>query len=137
MRILITGSRDWVNKSVVFDALLNVVKQEAEVTVVHGGADGADAIAERWAQHFLWNVEPHPANWASCGSGCGPSHWRYRNGVPYCPRSGFIRNAHMVALGADVCLAFIRNESNGATMTAKLAERAGIPVHRYIQNDEM
>lgn len=115
MRILITGSRDWEDKGAVFSALLNAAKQETDVTLVHGGASGADTIAARWGEHFGWTVEAHPADWAQYGK-----------------RAGFIRNDHMVKLGADICLAFIKNNSRGATMTAGLADKAGIPVRRYI-----
>lgn len=137
MRILVTGSRDWVDKGAIFTALVEAAKQNPDITLVHGGARGADEIAARWAQHFGWTVEEHPANWEDCGDNCGPEHYRYSYSRPegYCPRSGYKRNALMVKLGADVCLAFIRNGSNGSGMTARMAEKAGIPTHRYIQDD--
>lgn len=136
-RVLVTGSRDWNDITTIRNAIFQRSLGVKDVIVVHGGAPGADSIAgyEAGLQGLLEEI--HPANWDDCGDNCGPEHWRYRpTGEHYCARAGFKRNQKMVDLGADVCLAFIRNGSKGASGTARLAEKAGIPVHRYIQNDE-
>jgi len=114
MRILVTGSRDWDDKWTIRKAL-NAAAWERPVLVSGACPTGADEIAERHAEFWGWEVERHPADWDKYGR-----------------RAGFIRNDQMVQLGADICLAFIKNESKGATMTADLAEKAGIPVKRFI-----
>lgn len=110
-RVLITGSRFWTNRDVVWQALCDHVP--IGTTLVHGGAKGADIVAAGlWAPYGP--VECHPADWAAHGR-----------------RAGFLRNQLMVSLGADLCLAFIKDASRGATMCAGLAEKAGIPVVYY------
>lgn len=122
-RILITGSRDWDDRERIHDTLQfhylwqTMHREEDEEVVLVSGAcpTGADAIAEEiWTSQGL-PVERHPADWHRFGK-----------------RAGFLRNAEMVDLGANVCLAFIKNGSKGATMTADLAEKAGIEVRRFL-----
>lgn len=114
MRILVTGSRDWEDVPTILAALV-AESDGTATTLVHGGCPtGADAIADSLSAAFKVTVERHPADWARHGK-----------------RAGFVRNSEMVALGADVCLAFIRDESRGASMTADLAERAGIRTVRF------
>jgi hypothetical protein len=120
-RVLVTGSRTWEHAEHVTSALEAVradcAGQGQRLTVVHGACPrGADAIADAWAiAHHSEGVrvERHPADWDRIGR-----------------RAGFRRNSLMVAAGADLCLAFIRDESTGATHCADRAEAAGIPVHR-------
>ena len=118
MRVLVTGSRDWTDKEKIRAALLVQWSNDTHspFTLVHGACPtGADALAADVGRVMRrWTVEPHPADWDRHGK-----------------RAGYVRNAAMVGLGADVCLAFIKNNSKGATMTADLAERAGIPVRRF------
>lgn len=122
MRILVTGSRSWTDANCIERALWNEYLQMREhgpVLLVSGACPtGADAIAEHvWARNYL-PIERHPAEW-------------HPGGV-YDPSAGFKRNAEMVELGADVCLAFIKDGSRGATHTANLAEVAGIPIIRFL-----
>lgn len=126
MRILVTGSRDWTDVHLIIKALCESIHAKGlrpddfpEVTVVHGGAKGADRIAGYYAQNVFMKEEYHPADWNQYGKS-----------------AGYVRNKHMVNLGADVCLAFIKNNSKGATMCAGLAEKAGIPV-QYFREDSM
>lgn len=132
-RILVTGSRSWPDLMAVWDAIHAAAVQamragHSEFVVVHGACPkGADAHAAAFCQdQARWYGsngrvladEPHPADWN------GPA----KRGA------GFARNADMVRLGADVVLAFIVDGSRGATHTADLAEKAGIPVRRYERN---
>lgn len=116
-RILITGSRTWTDVEtierdlgILASGFLGMGKRPV---LVAGGAKGADTIAENFFRRRGWAIEIHNAQWEQYGK-----------------RAGYIRNAKMVELGADICLAFIRDKSKGATMCANLAETAGIQVIR-------
>lgn len=129
MRILVTGSRDWDDRAAIAEALGHVLDQTGVIVTVDGLDDwvlvsgacptGADRLAEElWESRgyttYGATIERHPAEWEKYGR-----------------RAGFLRNKAMVDLGANVCLAFIKNASRGASMTARLAEEAGIRVLRY------
>jgi hypothetical protein len=131
-RVLVTGSRDWPAAGRIRSELSALADQHPEgLIVIHGDArSGADRMASDWARRERnagrrVTEETHPANWQRHGG-----------------HSGLLRNAEMVALGADLCLAWIMpcvkpycrrpdpHGSHGATHCADLAEKAGIPVIR-------
>ncbi|GAA0738565.1 hypothetical protein GCM10010199_61700 [Dactylosporangium roseum] len=126
---MVTGSRTWDDEASIRFCLDTITKEalaagDDHITVVHGACpSGADAIADKWTRErgLLWPIraERHPALWDTHGK-----------------RAGFARNNHMVSLGADLCMAFIRDRSNGATHCANAAEAAGIPV-KVIDYDDV
>lgn len=116
-RILVTGSRNWRRIRLLAE-LMDEIGGRADgrqVVVVHGAARGADSHVSYYAWLRAWECEPHPVTRAQ---------WKAGKWV------GHARNQHMVNLGADACLAFIRDHSRGATNCANLAEEAGIEVIR-------
>lgn len=131
-RILITGSRDWDDALTIREALAE--HASSDTVIVSGSCPkGADRICEEIAEELGLRVERHPAQWKTHSSDCPPmmtsgSCWQGRD---VCKRAGFRRNAEMVKLGADLCLAFIKRNSHGARMTARMAESNGIPTVRY------
>ena len=110
-RVLVTGSRKWSDADAIVRELEIVQAHEGErVVLVSGNCEGADKMAEEVAIKYGWLIERHPADWKTHGK-----------------RAGFVRNAEMVKLGADYCLAFIQDESAGATNTVVKARIAEIP----------
>jgi hypothetical protein len=122
MRILVTGSRDWPFPEMVWrklDGLYRVA--EDRVTLVHGACPtGADAHADEWATaKGDVEIERYHADWATYGRGAGPR-----------------RNQLMVDLGADICLAFILNDSRVAGGCMRMAMNAEIPVDLEVATNE-
>lgn len=109
-RILITGSRSWNDTTIIRDALARVWMWDAGAILISGSCpQGADMLCESCWNQWGGIIERHPADWKRHGRSAGPR-----------------RNAEMVEAGADLCLAFIRAGSAGASHTAELAQRAGI-----------
>ena len=115
-RVLVTGSRSWTDTTVVRAALADAWARGARVLVSGACPTGADRLAEQCWRAWGGQVERHPADWAAHGRA-----------------AGFRRNTALVATAPDLCVAFIRDHSAGATHTAQLAEHAGIPTRRYAQ----
>jgi hypothetical protein len=119
-RILITGSRDFDNPGLLtYELALAAGKSglpRNEVVIVHGACPtGADAQAAGFAAMHGYRTEEHPADWQQ-GKSAGPR-----------------RNAAMVALGADVCLALFQPgaASRGTSDCVRKALDAGIPVRAF------
>jgi hypothetical protein len=133
MKILVTGSRDWTDRKVILDALMNATRitDEGPIVVIQGGAAGADRIANVIATSHCWQPATLRANWNAYGNA-----------------AGHIRNSAMVFLMlpveyGDVCLAFINpcikvdcpvpqpHDSHGVANCISQARKAGIPVREY------
>ena len=102
-RLLVTGSREWPSEPAVVAAILAqwVAWGRPPITIIQGGARGVDTMAAGAVDIDLvvrgvrpFKVETYPADWDVHGRA-----------------AGHIRNAEMVSLGADLCLAFIFNDS--------------------------
>lgn len=112
-RLLVTGSRNHRDESLIRAALTLAGRKLGRDTVlVHGAAPGADSIAARIWRRWALPTEPHPADWTG----------------PHGRGAGHARNAKMVALGADLCLAFPLDGSRGTWDCVRRARDAGIPV---------
>lgn len=123
-RVLVTGSRAFPSEDAVWERLAWVLAEElpdgGTLTVVHGDcASGADRFARTWCAlpsgDEVIVEERHPADWTTYGKS-----------------AGFRRNAEMVALGADLVLAFPwpgdRKLSRGTWHCIDTARAAGLTV---------
>lgn len=108
MRILITGSRNWIDEAVIADA---IVKADA-TEIIHGGARGADSLAGKVARDMRLPCTEYIADWKRHGRAAGS-----------------IRNQRMLNEGKpDLVLAFPLEESRGTWDMVRRAKRANVQV---------
>ena len=73
MRVLVMGGRDYGNITRVSQELDALAPAHGALTIIEGGATGADAIARAWWKHHhkgeLFTVR---ANWNKHGKAAGP-----------------------------------------------------------------
>lgn len=124
LRILITGSRDFEDFNLAREALLSCynyfnISESSQVTVVHGGARGADSILGYVAKQLGCHVEVHKADWNMNGKS-----------------AGLIRNIKMVSLGADVVLAFPVGKSSGTRHCIQQAAQHDLPVVNVTESND-
>lgn len=118
-RVLVTGSRNagLEHRAEITRALREAVghiavRDMGGVRLVHGNQRGVDLIAASIVTAWVYPILPEPHDAADFGP------W---------PACGPLRNAHMVSLGADICLGFALPGSRGTWDCARKASDAGIP----------
>lgn len=115
-RVLVTGGRHYDNALEVQRALDSVVGRFGLPVVIHGGATGADTLADRWARRVGAEVIRRPANWARHGGMAGP-----------------LRNAEMLELKPNLVIAFPGGKGTADMM--RRARKAGVPVEEWGANN--
>lgn len=86
-RVLVTGSRDLLDWSVVYKVLNDIKAKLGRFQLVVGDCPtGADKFAREWASKQGWQPEVHEADWDTHGKAAGPLRNRQmaRSKVNYC-----------------------------------------------------
>lgn len=69
--LLVAGSRSFTDYQFLSASLDKLLVNQSEVTVVSGGARGADTLAERYAHERGYQVRIFPADWNRFGKSAG------------------------------------------------------------------
>lgn len=115
-RVLVTGSRHWVDQSRIWKALEAEMRAHGMSHLIHGDARGADKIAGAWARNVGIAEVRVPAQWDI-----------------YHDQAGRIRNEWMMDLNPEVVLAFPLHDSKGTKHCMRLGRLRGIPVRNLGQ----
>jgi acetylglutamate kinase len=131
MRVIVAGNRDWHDRNLARHVVNRLLLQHGpRLVIVHGGGEGIDrSIAEACFELGV-EQEVHFAQWDDLrapGAVIGHS----RNGHPYNTNADSVRNAEMVAAGAEMCIAFHKflAGSKGTKDCVRRAIEAAIPTY--------
>lgn len=123
MHIVTTGSREWTDMNQTHRGLLMALRlvadgytreEEKSITLIHGGARGADTLAARAAEERGWQIGEYKADWSKYGKS-----------------AGHIRNQRMIDDEQPIlCVAYLIPElpCRGTRDMMQRCALAGIPV---------
>lgn len=114
MNLCIVGCRDYSDYGYFTKKVNEIVAGRPIAQIISGGASGADAMAEKYANDNRINVRVFPANWNKRGRAAGP-----------------IRNGEMADYVKSVngeVIAFWDNKSTGTKNMIGHCQRLGIAV---------
>jgi len=105
MRLAVVGSRTVTNYDAFKKELFKIIKEYKVTKLVSGGANGADALAERYSNDFDIDMEVYKAEWSLYGRS-----------------AGMIRN-NKIWGNSDMGVAFWDGKSKGTAHSITLAKR--------------
>ena len=111
MRIIIAGSRSFLNYSFLEQECDRIIGDYPDkITIVSGGAKGADRLGELYAEERGYNINRYPAEWDKYGKSAG------------------YRRNEVMAQNADALFAFWDGESKGTGHMIDLANKHNLKV---------
>ncbi len=118
--IAVVGSRSY-NDRAHFDEIMDRIClfffEDFHITIISGGAQGADTLAYQYAEDNHISFHEYPAEWEKFK----PKEYFKHN------PAGMIRNMHM-AKDCDECVAFWDGKSPGTKGMIKYCQKHGKPV---------
>lgn len=120
---LIVGSRSFTNYEFLKKKTDFLLQKYKEITIVSGGARGADTLAKRYAKERQYGYIEFPADWNKDGKA-----------------AGFIRNEKMHKFLSEYefrgCIAFWDGKSKGTAHNFSLVKKYDTPI-RIIRIDKI
>lgn len=118
MKLMVTGSRTWDLVPVISKHLYWFTRGWDEVTLLEGGAQGADSIARGYALANGWEINTFL-----------PKYDLHGKSAPH------VRNQLMIDQKPDLVLAYIRDMSSGTVETVIKAYKARLLVRPFYYED--
>lgn len=126
MNIIVAGGRNFENYTLLKFKLNKILKTCSDITIIEGGAQGADRLARKYAKEKGYKYKTFEANWNDLHStNCLVKV--NKQGFEYNALAGHNRNLLMADNGVAL-VAFWDGQSTGTKDMIEIAKNKGLPV---------